>query len=106
MLDEKWQELIARIKSSFEVENEHSESIEDIPNGKIEEIVFITPQGKMKVIRKTMPRVLDKKTIYSKRAGSEMNVQYEYAEDELNSRIEIYRWDNLNESWVRAEISL
>ena len=106
MTDEKWQELVARIKSSFTVESETSEPIEDVPNAKVEEIVFVSPQAKMKVIRKTMPRVIDKKTVYSKRAGSEMNVQYECAKDELVSRIEIYRWDNLNENWARAEVDL
>lgn len=105
MNDEKWQDLLDKV-NNFEVEDRYSEDIEDIPNAKQEIVIFNSPMGKIKLVRVTKPKVLDKKTLYSSRAGSDIKVEYEYSEDEMVSSLEIYKFDELEQDWVKASINL
>ena len=68
-------------KENFEISNEGEEEIEDIPNSKLEFIEFDGPLGKMRLEFITKPKVLDKKTLYSGRIGSDVKVDYVYSED-------------------------
>lgn len=71
--------------------------------GKIERIEFTGPLGKMKLERTTKPKVLDKKTLYSNRAGSDMRVEYEYSPDETVQFMKAYRWNEAGEEWTEIE---
>ncbi len=101
MTDEKWQETIGHIKDNFKVT---AEQTQDLPEGEgpgIEEIVeFIGPLGKMKLERTTRPLILDKKTIGSRRIGSETKVKYIYSDTEKIHKLKAYRWSDDDGSWV------
>ncbi len=71
--------------------------------GKLERIEFTGPLGQMKLELTVKPRVLDKKTLYSNRAGSDMRVDYVYSPDETVQFMKAYKWDNNDEVWVEIE---
>lgn len=106
MYDDKWFDVLDKIKEDFELIEQKTETIENIPNSKVETVIFVSPAGKMKLVRTTRPRVLDKKTVYSNRAGSSMNVNYIYAENEFTYQLEVYKWDEISDDWIKARIDL
>jgi len=100
MTDERWQEIIGQIKDKFEVLNQSTENLpEEIGRGVAEIIEFIGPMGKMKLERTTQALVLGKKTIGSKRIGSQTAVEYLYSDTEKVHKFRAYRWDENNNDW-------
>ena len=105
MTIEKWENIINNIKDSFEVE-EHGSRHEDGMGGiDIEFIVFEGPLGRMKLELITKPVVLDKKTIYSRRIGSETQINYVYSETEKSNKFVAYKWEESQESWIEINAS-
>jgi len=104
MNDDKWLDTLAKIRTQFEVEEDMNEPHPDIERGRVETVVFRSPIGRIKLVRTTTPRVLDKKTVYSRRAGSDMAVQYEYSDTEFVNNFKIYKWDDLREDWLIAQL--
>jgi len=100
---EKWQNIIGLIKDKFEVEEEGAENLEDIPDGKVEFIIFQGLLGRMKLEYTTKPAILDKKIIGSKRIGSEATVQYIYSDTEFANIFKAYKWDADDEAWIEME---
>ena len=100
---EKWQNIISLIKDKFEVEEEGVEELEDIPDGKVEFIIFSGPLGRMRLEYTTKPVILDKKTIGSKRIGSDTAVQYIYSDTEVSNTFKAYKWDADSEEWTEME---
>lgn len=111
---EKWQNIIGLIKDKFPVEDEGKEELDpptasqlggqgDVPNGKVEFIIFQGPLGRMKLEYTTKPVILDKKTIGSRRIGSEAAVQYIYSDTEFSNTFKAYKWDADDEEWVEME---
>ncbi|MBU4332205.1 hypothetical protein KKD19_00345 [Patescibacteria group bacterium] len=112
MNDERWQNIISMVKEKFSPAELSCEDIEigqDKHNnpvkGKIERVEFTGPLGKMKLERTTKPKVLDKHTLYSNRAGSDMRVDYVYSEDEVVQFMNAYKWDEEEEGWIEIEAS-
>ncbi|NQU77603.1 hypothetical protein HQ544_02805 [Candidatus Falkowbacteria bacterium] len=110
MNDDRWQNIISMVKEKFSPAEQSEEDIEigeDKHNnpikGKIERIEFTGPLGKMKLERTTKPKVIDKKTIYSNRAGSDMRVDYVFSEDEVVQYMDAYKWDEDDDRWVEME---
>ena len=106
MIDEKWSDLKQKVKENFELEENFTEDIENVPNGTAETLIFDSPLGKFKLVRTVKPRVLNKKTMYSGRAGSDMGVKYEYAEDEFVHELKIFKWNELGDDWQNASLDL
>lgn len=104
MNDDKWSDVVEKIREKFKVEQHDKMAHPDISSGQIETLIFISPVGRYKLVRTTTPRVIDKKTVYSSRAGSSTSVQYEYDEKEMTSRLDIYKWDDGLGNWEKAEI--
>ncbi|PIR92183.1 hypothetical protein COU01_03050 [Candidatus Falkowbacteria bacterium CG10_big_fil_rev_8_21_14_0_10_44_15] len=111
MTQEKWQNIISLIKDQFPIEDEGKEEFDppqatqaggqgDAPNGQVEFIIFQGPLGRMKLEYTTKPVILDKKTIGSKRIGSEATVQYVYSDTEFSHAFKAYKWDADDEEWV------
>ncbi len=101
MTQEKWENLIKMIEKNFSIKNRMSEEIElgDKDNGeklleKKEIIEFESPMGEIRLERSIKPRLLDKKTIYSKRIGSETKVEYIYSDEETVDQMKAYKWGN------------
>ena len=101
MTKERWKELRANIKENFGIEDEYEEDLEP---GIAEIIEFTGAEGKMLMRFVTRPKVLDKKTSFSNRAGSDVKVEYVYSEDETNSYLEIYTWSNDKDDWVKLDV--
>lgn len=97
--------MIGNIKDNFEVEDEGSEHIDDQGGIDIDYIVFVGPLGRMKLEFVSKPVVLDKKTTYSRRIGSETAIDYVYSQDERSGQLMAYKWDENDEVWVEIEAS-
>jgi len=101
MTDERWKEILGRVKDSFEVTEERTEDLqEDSGLGTVEVIEFKGPLGRMKLERTTQPLIIDKKTMGSRRIGSETAVQYVYSETEKVHKFKAYRFDESNQNWI------
>ena len=103
MNDDKWEALVGQIRRTFKV-TEHTTSEPDLRDKAVREvIVFDGPMGPMKLERVTRPLVLEKKPIYSGRAGA--GVQYDYVLDpvEKTHRESLFRWEN--NGWTEMDLS-
>ena len=100
---EKWQNTVGMIKDQFEVEEDGKEEIEDVPNGTVEFIIFQGPMGRIKLEYIVKPVLLDKKTIGSRRIGSETTVDYIYSEDEFTNTFKAFKQDEDSEEWEEME---
>jgi len=103
MQEERWKETIGRIKDNFEVLDEGFDHIEDEGGIDIEFIEFAGPLGKMRLEFITKPIVLDKKTSYTRRIGSETNVQYVYSDTDKSSRLDVYKLNEDSGEWEEIE---
>jgi hypothetical protein len=103
MSPEKWQNILGNIKDNFEYENEFKEHLDEEGGIDIHSIEFKGPLGRMRLEYITKPVVLDKKTTYSRRIGSETKVEYVYSPDEKTHKLIAYRWDDSQDGWVEIE---
>lgn len=103
MSPEKWQNILGNIKDNFKHENEAKEHIDEEGGIDIHSIEFQGPLGKMRLEHITKPVILDKKTTYSKRIGSETKIDYVYSETEKTNHLITYRWDESQDDWIEME---
>jgi len=103
MSPDKWQNIIGNIKDKFKVEEYDHEYIDEHGGIETEFIIFTGPLGRMKLEFITKPLILDKKTIYSRRIGSETTVDYVYSEDEKNYILKAYQWNETDEDWAEID---
>lgn len=102
MTDEKWTDIVGRIKDAFPIEDEYSEPLEDSP-GKREGLIFTGAAGRMKLERITRPVVLGKHAIAAKRIGSSATVEYDYSDTENTSTVSLYQWSD--NDWAKMDLS-
>jgi hypothetical protein len=100
MTETKWKEIKHRIRENFEISDEYEE---DMDPGTSEALEFDGPQGKMKVRFVVKPKMLDKKTEYSNRVGSNVKVEYVYSEDEFVSYLQAFVWSDAANDWQKIE---
>ncbi len=103
MTPEKWKNILGTIKDNFAVEEQGREYLDEEGGINVEYVVFVGPVGRMRLEFISKPMVLDKKTIYSRRIGSETKVEYVYSETERVYKLMVYRWDENEEEWVEME---
>ncbi|MFH1207585.1 MAG: hypothetical protein V1668_03180 [Patescibacteria group bacterium] len=103
MNDERWQDIVGKIKDGFEVIEHRTETLDPDP-GTVELIIFNGPLGRMKLERTTKPLVLDKRAIGSKRMGSQATVQYVYSDTETTHAFKAFKWDAGQDDWVEMEV--
>ncbi len=99
MAPEKWESIIGNIKDKFSVLDEGKEHIDDEGGVDIHYIEFEGPLGRIRLEFVQKPVILDKKTIYSKRIGSETKVDYIYSETEKSAKMTAYKWGEDNDEW-------
>ena len=102
---EKWQDIIGNIEDNFTVEERGKRHEDEMGGIDIEFIIFQGPLGRMKLEFITKPILLDKKTTYSRRIGSETKVDYVYSEDEKSHKLVAYKWDQRQEEWTEIDSS-
>lgn len=100
---ERWNEIIGNIKDNFDIVDQGEERLDEEGGVDVEFIEFNGPLGKMRLEFVTKPIVLDKKTTYSNRIGSETKVDYIYSQSEKSSKLNAYKWDNESGEWVEIE---
>lgn len=93
MIQEKWEQLVGRIKDEFD-NVEHQTFDGSRERETIEEIIFDGPIGRTKVIRTKKPRVLEEKTHYSNRIGGSMSIERVLSNDEFVDSVEVLKYDN------------
>ncbi|OIO49536.1 MAG: hypothetical protein AUJ34_01065 [Parcubacteria group bacterium CG1_02_41_12] len=103
MMQEKWEQVIGRIKDEFDVQT-HQTLDGERERETIEEIIFNGPIGVMRLTRTKRPRVLEEKTLYSNRAGSSMSVERVYSDDEFVDTVEVFKDEN--GEWVPVDNSM
>ncbi len=100
----KWEKLVDQIERQFGF-IEHT--TEEFPERRLtlETVVFEGASGRMMLERSVKPVVLDKKTSFSKRVGSDVSIQYVYSDDEFVDTVKLFRWDVLAREWKQLDIS-
>lgn len=106
MLPERWEDTKGNIKDNFSVKEEGSDHIDDDGGVDVEFIVFEGPLGRIRLEHIARPIVLDKKTTFSRRIGSETAVDYVYSETEKSYKLIAYKWDESQDDWVEMEAGL
>jgi len=106
MTVEKWKDIVGKIKDSFVVEDEGDEHFDERGGVDIEFIIFEGPLGRMRLEFVSKPVVIDKKTIYSNRIGSETKVDYIYSADERTTKLAAYKWNEDQDDWVEIEAGM
>ncbi|MEK7166834.1 MAG: hypothetical protein AAB732_00220 [Patescibacteria group bacterium] len=104
MNPEKWEEIKEKIEKKFKVITKSEETLEN--KGKQETIEFESPIGIVRLEFIIQPRVLDKKTQYSHRAGGQTNVEYIYSDDEMSSYLKVYKQDKETKEWEEIKESI
>jgi hypothetical protein len=103
MTIERWEQIKGRVKDSFEVQSEGHEHLEEEGGVDIDYMEFNGPLGKMRLEFISKPVVMDKKTTYSRRIGSETGVEYIYSDTERNCQLNAYKWSDDDNDWVEME---
>lgn len=98
MNQERWDDIVGRIKDSFDVLEHETEDLDPDP-GTVERIVFITPAGQMKLERMRKPRVLETRGLGSNRIGSSTAVQTRYSQDEFIDMMTAFVWNEESQEW-------
>ncbi len=96
MTQEKWQEIIDKIRAQYEILSEESGSLTPDP-GTFVSIAFKLPLGEFKLELRTTPRVLNKKTHYTNRAGASTTVEYVY--DDKENVLTLHAYKMVGEEW-------
>jgi len=109
MQDEQWDQLKENLRSKFEVEKEDEEDLLAetseglVKQGNTEVLIVKTPMGRIKLARESRPVVLDKKFIYSHRAGQAARTEYTFSDTEFSHKLKVYKWDDNDEQWKEID---
>jgi len=107
MQNDKWQDLVDTAKKHFKFVTLTSEDlIMDTQDGQVKTgtqdvLIFTNPAGKFKVIRENKPVVLEKKEMFSHRAGQSAQAQYKFSQSEFSHKIRVFKevdfdeWDEI-----------
>jgi hypothetical protein len=90
MSDDKWEQIVGRIKDEF-AGTTHETLKGEYENESIEELIFNGPAGKMKLTRITKPRLLEQKTHYSGRVGQSTGIEKVYSKDDFVNTVELFK---------------
>ena len=101
-MPEKWETTKNNIKDNFDVLDEGSSHMDEEGGIDIEYIVFDGPLGRMRLEFISKPVIMDKKTTYSKRIGSETAVEYVYSADEKSYKLIVYKWNDSQGEWTEV----
>src|SRR3989338_1402633 len=97
MTQERWEEICQKIRDNFEVVATYSEELNP---GTADVIEFHGPLGTLRAKLNRQPKVLDKKTLYSHRAGGEVKVDYSYSDTEKVLYLTVEKWNEERQNWA------
>lgn len=104
MNDDKWGEIVDRIKGQFGILEEGDETIPDVPNGRREFVVFKGPMGRMMLERTTKSRVVGEKSFGGSKYGAGSGVEKIYSPDETVKTMRAYRDEG--DEWVEIKADM
>lgn len=102
MTREKWEAIKGKVLDAFEIIDKGQEHFEEEGGVDVDFVEFESPLGKTRLEFVEKPIVLDKKTIYSHRGGSDTGVEYLYSPTEKSSRLKVYKWEESDSDWVEV----
>lgn len=103
MTKDKWLDLVDMVEAKFGIDKKYEESLgENIPGTK-EIIEFNSPMGKIKLELVEKARLLDEKTLYSNRVGSDVKIDKIYSDEDKVNYMNAYKWDSITENWQRID---
>jgi len=105
MRPEKWQEIKDNVAQKFGIEDRETKAAEFEGEADFEAIIFNSPVGKVKLEFISRPVVLDRKTIYSNRIGSDTKVEYIYSDTERSGSMKAFRWNDAENDWNEIDAS-
>ena len=98
MNDEKWQQLVEAAQKHFKDVRLYAEDLiletQDGPQkqGTKDILEFEHPAGgRYKLVRENRPVVLEKKELYSHRAGQSAQAQYKFSATEFSHKLKVYK---------------
>lgn len=100
MLPERWDEIKEHVRDNFEVEDEGSYDDEEQGGMTTEYIEFSGPLGRLRLEFETRPKLLETKTKYHKRIGSETTVKNIYSPTEKTHSLGVYKYDEATDDWI------
>ncbi len=103
MLQEKWETILANIKNNFKVEEYDKVEYDEFGGTIIEYVVFESNLGKIKLEFTSKPVVINKKTHYSKRAGSDVLVDYVYSKTDRTNHMNAYKLNDIEDEWIKID---
>ncbi len=106
MTPEKWINTVNDIKDKFPTRNEGELLIEEEGGIEVKFIEFDGPIGKMRLEFIAKPVIIDRKTNFSKRIGSETQVTYVYSTEEKSYKMIAYKWNNYEDDWIEMETGM
>ncbi len=103
MAPDKWESIVGNIKDGFDVLDEGREHIDDEGGVDIHYIEFEGPLGHIRLEFVQKPVIIDKKTTYSKRIGSETKVDYIYSDTEKSTKMTAYKQNDDKNEWQEID---
>jgi hypothetical protein len=109
MQNEQWEGLKEEISRKFKILEEKQEDLlmetNDglVKQGIAEILVLETPLGRVKLVRENRPVVLDKKFIYSHRAGQSARTEYTFSDTEFSHKLRAYKWNEDDDEWKEID---
>lgn len=97
MTKERWNEVRTKIKETFKVLEEYQDDLEP---GTADTLEFEGPGAQiLRAAFCVQPKVIDKKTLYSHRAGGDVRVDYTYSDTDEVSYLTLDRWNEGIQEW-------
>jgi hypothetical protein len=103
MTKEKWNNILATVQEKFGIKDKWTEDLEDMM-GTREIVEFDGPMGEMRLTLDEHPRITGKKTNFSQRYGSNVQVDYTYDMSETVHTMKVWKknpegeWSEINAS--------
>jgi hypothetical protein len=102
MTEERWLDLRQKIISGYTVLDQGEESTA-IAGEKVNFIEWEMPGKEMRAEYHTRPKVLEKKTFYSNRIGSDIKEEFVYSNDEQVSFAKFFQKNSEDMEWQEIE---
>ncbi len=100
MTRERWQELVEKIRTRFDViEHEKEELDPEEGGGVLEYLIFAGPLGEMRIELLDHARVVGSKVLQSKRIGSTANEMLQYDKNDRVLTLHVYKWNEARDDW-------
>ncbi|MFH1430753.1 MAG: hypothetical protein ABIG71_04535 [Candidatus Uhrbacteria bacterium] len=103
MQEDQWRDTLDRISSQFEVHEQGTEDLEDVPNGRVAFVEFTAPIGLVRLEFVTKPRTVGEQAQVTRRSGATSNVKMLYDMEDMVSFLRAFQWNDMAETWEELQ---